>query len=489
MASLVFTPAHRLAQMIKERSVSSLEVVEAYLTQIEQHNSAVKAICTLDADNARARARQADKALAAGELWGALHGVPVTVKDFYETAGIRTTAGYKPLRNYVPKQNATVVSRLLSAGAILLGKTNLSNLTYQSSNDVFPRTNNPWNLDYTPGGTSSGSAAAIAAGFSALDVGSDFAGSIRQPAHCCGIYGLKPTDGRVSSAGDLLEVPGSPHCIRQMLVPGPMARSVEDLKLCFSLIAGSDSRRPDIPPVPLDELKKKPLAELRLAWSDSFRVPVANDIQKALRHCVGQLTESGAFVENWAPSDFDWTAVQKLYYRLASHICRYAQPTDFDRVQKQLNFIWQSSTQGDSQLRKSGTPAQVLKEVFAPTLKSYFENLTERDLIIAQLDQLLEPWDAWLIPVAATAAFTHRPDWKPIEIDGVSYPNAIANGAYTMPLNLSSHPVVVIPIGQTQEGLPIGMQIVGKRWREMELLEISQQIDEVVNAFQSPPGY
>lgn len=196
MASLVFTPAHRLAQMIKERSVSSLEVVEAYLTQIEQHNPAVKAICTLDADNARARARQADKALAAGELWGVLHGVPVTVKDFYETAGIRTTAGYKPLQNYVPTQNATVVSRLLSAGAILLGKTNLSNLTYQSSNDVFPRTNNPWNLDYTPGGTSSGSAAAIAAGFSALDVGSDFAGSIRQPAHCCGIYG-QPSKGHL----------------------------------------------------------------------------------------------------------------------------------------------------------------------------------------------------------------------------------------------------------------------------------------------------
>ena len=491
MTGLVFTSADRLAQMIREGSVSSYEVVDAYLKQIEKHNLAVHAICTLNAENARARAKQADEAIAAGELWGELHGVPITIKDFYETKGIRTTAGYQPLKDYVPEQNATVVERLLAAGAIILGKTNPSDVngTYQSRNDLFPRTNNPWNLEYTPGGSSGGSAAAVAAGFSALDVGSDVAGSVRHPVHCCGVYGLKPTDHRVSTAGHILEVPGSSHCIRQMLVPGPIARSVADLRLCFRLIAGSDPRRPMVPPVPLGEPKRKPLASLRLAWSDNFTVPVAGDIQTALRRCVLQLSDAGAIVENWAPPSFDWTAVQQLYYRLAAHLYRYAQPTHLDTVKKQLNFIWQSSTQGDAQLRQSGNPAKVLKEIFSPTLKSYFEALTERDLIVAQLDQLLSPWDAWLVPVAATAAVTHRRDWKPIDVDGVSYPNAIANGAYLMPFNLSGHPVVVIPIGQTQQGLPIGLQIVGKRWREMELLAISQQIDEVINAFQHPPGY
>lgn len=144
---------------------------------------------------------------------------------------------------------------------------------------------------------------------------------------------------------------------------------------------------------------------------------------------------------------------------------------------------------GDSQLRETGNPSQVIKEVFSPNLRSYFEVLTERDSVIAQLDQLLAPWDAWLIPVAATAAFTHRPDWAPIDIDGTSYSNATANGVYIMPFSLSGHPATVIPIGQTEKGLPIGMQIVGKRWQEMELLEISQQIDDVVNAFQHPPDY
>lgn len=166
------------------------------------------------------------------------------------------------------------------------------NGAYQGVNDVFPRVNNPWNLDYTTGGSSSGSAAAIAAGFSALDIGSDLAGSIRQPAHCCGIYGLKPTDRRVSLAGHILERPGLPKCIRQMLVPGPLARSVEDLRLCFSLIAGADPRQPDIPPVPVDSPVEKLLNQLRIAWSDDFRVPIAAEIQTVVRKAINKIAQS-----------------------------------------------------------------------------------------------------------------------------------------------------------------------------------------------------
>lgn len=491
MSDLTFTSAYQLAQMIRDRTVSATEVVEAYLSQIAKHNSVLNAICTLNIDGARSRAKQADEALNKGELWGALHGVPITIKDFYETQGLRTTAGYKPLQDYVPSQNATVVSRLLSAGAILLGKTNPSDVngTYQGKNDLFPRVNNPWNLDYTSGGSSGGSAVAIAAGFSALDVGSDVAGSIRQPAHCCGIYGLKPTDGRVSLAGHILEVPNRPTCIRQMLVPGPLARSIEDLRLCFSLIAGSDLRRPELPPVPLDAPDDKPIEALRLAWSDNFRVPVAADIQSILHAAINQLAERGATVENWSPSGIDWTAAQQLYYRLAACNYRYAQPTTWSAVRKTLTFIWRESTQGEAALRKLGNPAQVLKKILSPSLKDYVQALDERDTFMARLDQALAPWDAWLTPVAATPAFTHRPAWSAIDIDGVSYPHAIANGAYIMPFNLSGHPAVVIPMGQTQNGLPIGLQIVGKRWREMELLNVAQKVDDAICAFRRPAGY
>ncbi|MGF1523629.1 MAG: amidase [Leptolyngbyaceae cyanobacterium] len=491
MTDLVFLPAHQLAQMIRDRTLSSVELVDACLAQIARHNSSLNAVCTLDEDNARTAARQADEALANGAIWGALHGVPITIKDFFETKDLRTTAGYQPLQDYVPKQDATIVNRLRSAGAILLGKTNPSDVNgaYQGINDIFPRVNNPWNVDYTPGGSSSGSAAAIAAGFSALDVGSDIAGSIRQPAHFCGIYGLKPTDRRVSLAGHILEIPGMPECIRQMLVPGPLARSVEDLRLCFRLIAGVDPRQPDVPPIATEYAASKPLTGLRIAWSDNFRVPVAAAIQTAFHKVVNKLAESGAIVENWAPQDIDWFAVQVLYNRLAAYNFRYAQPLTWDAIRKTLTIVWREATQGEKSLRQLGNPSQIAKEIFSLTLRGYFEALTERDRITAKLDQALAAWDVWLTPVAATPAFTHRPDWSAVEVDGRAYPHSAANGAYTMPFNLSGHPAIVIPIDQTQEGLPIGIQLVGKRWREMELLAIAQTLDAAIGAYQAPSGY
>ena len=491
MSGLTFASAHQLARMIRQREVSAVEVVNAYLTQIAKHNSKLNAVCTLDEERALVRARLADEALFRGEHWGTLHGVPITIKDFFETQGLRTTAGYPPLRNYVPEQDATVVARLRSAGAILVGKTNPSDVngTYQGVNDVFPRVNNPWNLDYTTGGSSSGSAAAIAAGFSALDIGSDLAGSIRQPAHCCGIYGLKPTDRRVSLAGHILEIPGLPKCIRQMLVPGPLARSVEDLRLCFSLIAGADPRQPDIPPVPVDEPLLKPFNQLRIAWSDNFRVHIAAEIQTVVHKAVNKIAQSGANIQQWTPSNLDWTAAQALYYTMAASNYRYAQPPTQNAARKSFTFLWREATQGENSLRKLGNPNQALKELFAPTLQGYFEALTERDCLIAQFEQALESWDVWLCPVSATPAFTDRDAWTAIEVDGRIYPHALACGAYTMPFNLTGNPVVVIPIGQTQNGLPIGLQIVGKRWREMELLAIAVEIDKVVGSLQHPPGY
>ena len=241
MTNLNFIPAHQLAQMIRQRQVSAVETIEAYLAQIATHNSKLNAICTLDEENARARAKQADEALARGENWGALHGVPVTIKDIFETAGLRTTAGYIPLKDYIPQQDATVVARLRAAGAIILGKTNTAELAgdFQSTNSLFSRVNNPWNLECTPGGSSGGSAAAIAAGLSPLDTGNDSGGSTRQPAHFCGIYALKPTDRRISTLGMIPETPGMPYCLRQMITVGCFGRSIEDVRLSFSIVAGA----------------------------------------------------------------------------------------------------------------------------------------------------------------------------------------------------------------------------------------------------------
>jgi amidase len=492
MTDLTFAPAHQLAQMIRDCQVSSLEVVEAYLTKISQHNSQLNAICTLDAENARSRAQEADLALARGENWGRLHGVPITVKDIFETVGLRTTAGYIPLKDYIPPQDATIVARLKAEGAILLGKSNLAELggDYQSTNSLFPRVNNPWHLDYTPGGSSGGSAAAVAAGLSPLDFGNDFGGSIRQPAHFCGVYGLKPTDRRISTAGVIPETPGLPICLRQMMTVGCLARSVADLQLGFEIIAGADPRRPDVPPVPLDIPSGKSLPDLKIAWSNEWaEVPVATEIKAAMIASAQKLTTAGAKVDRWMPPNFNLSEIFELYGRMAAYVNRYAQPIDLYTLRHSAELLWRTATQGDTKLRHLGNYSQFIPTMLNPSLQGYFQTLTERDRFTAEMDAALEPWDVWICPVAVTTAFTHRPAWSAIDIDGRSYPHAVANGIYLLPFNLSGHPAVVIPIGQTQAGLPIGIQIIGKRWREIELLSIAQTIDKVIGDFRQPVGY
>jgi amidase len=489
MSDLVFKSAIELAEMIRNRQVSAVEVLEAHLNQIAKHNPKLNAICTLDETNARARAQQADAALAKSEYWGALHGVPITIKDIFETAGLRTTAGYIPLKDHIPQQDATAVARLRAAGAVIMGKTNLAELAgdYQSTNSLFPRVNNPWNLNYTAGGSSGGSAAAVAAGLSPFDLGNDIAGSVRQPAHFCGVYSLKPTDRRISTAGQIPEVPGMPICLRQMITIGCLARSIADLRLCFSLIAGADPRRPDVPPVPLDTPSGKALSEIKIAWIDEWlEVPVSDETHAAIRTVKQTLEQADARVTQWQPVNFDLSAILNLYTRVAAYINIYAQPVDRYNLARSAKQIFRTATQGEKALRKLGDFSRVLPELLNPSLKGYFEALTERDRFIAYLDAELEPWDVWVTPVAVTPAFTHRPAWSAVEVDGRAYPHAVANGAYTMPFNLSGHPAVVIPIGQTQAGLPIGMQIVGKRWREMELLAIAQEIDTVIGGFRLP---
>ncbi len=234
----------------------------------------------------------------------------------------------------------------------------------------------------------------------------------------------------------------------------------------------------------------KSLQDLKIAWAEQWaEVPVASDIRTAMQQVIKTLSQSGVQVHQWLPEGFDLSAILNLYSRMAAYINRYAQPVDRYNLQRSLKLIFRTATQGEKELRELGDFSRALPELLNPSLKGYFEALTERDRFIAQLDTALESWDVWITPVAATPAFTHRTAWNAIEVDGRSYPHGVANGAYTMPFNLSGHPAVVIPIGQTTNGLPIGAQIIGKRWKEMELLAIAQQLDAVIGGFQHPPGY
>ena len=493
MSELVFLPAHQLAQRIRERTVSSVEVLEAYLTQIGKHNTKLNAIATVNEEAAYQRARLADEALAKGEIWGSLHGVPITIKDTLETAGLRTTSSYPPLKDYIPQQDATVVARLRAAGAVIFAKSTSATLAgdYQCNSPLFGRVNNPWNLNCTAGGSSGGSAAAIATGLSPLDIGSDIAGSIRHPAHCCGVFGFKPTDRRVPTTGHIPELPGMPKYIRHMLTVGPLARSITDLSLCLSLIAGADTRQPEIPPVGLDSPMSKDLSAYRIAWTYGFGfLPISTDTRLSIQALVSRLKSAGCCIEECNPSNFDCEAALVTYSGLVS-LELYASTSSLKDIFQGLWGLIKTEFYDRTQTAfQSGTPISWGgSRVIPPSLSKYAIALTERDHFIAQMDHFLDQWDVWICPVATVPAFTHRPFGKPIGVDGLSVPYLLACGAYTMIFNLTGHPVVVIPVGQSQDGLPIGIQVVGKRWRDVELLMIAEQFSEVVDVFQSPPGY
>ena len=486
---IVFATATQLAQMIRNREVSAVEVLDAYLQQINNYNDSINAIATLDTERAKKRAIEADEALAKGENWGALHGVPVTIKDTLETAELLTTAGYAPLKDYIPSEDATTVARLKAAGAIVLGKTNPAKLAgdYQTQNPLFGRTNNPWDLDRTVGGSSGGSASAVAAGFSPLDLGSDVAGSIRLPAHYCGVYGLMPTDRRVPTTGHIPPLPGQSQFIRHMLRVGAFARSVADLQLCFSLIAGADIRQPEIPPVKEKEPTEKQLSELRITWSYGVDfLPVSKDTRLCMQRAINRLSDAGCYLEQCNPTDLDWEEALALYSAFAGYEL-------FVSASQRgiLSAMWMGiTTELTARLQtpfKSGTPlAQKGNLAFPPSMAKYKTILTQRDRIITQMDRFMNQWDAWICPVSISPAFGHCNFGKPIKVDGVKFPYLLACGGYTMPLNLTGSPVVVIPIGQSETGLPIGVQIVGKRWQDRELLAIAYKISTVIGDLQHP---
>ena len=487
MSEFVFCTATELANKICSREASSVDVLEAHLRQIREHNPALNAIVTIDEERALACAREADDAMARGEPRGPLHGVPVTIKDSFETAGLRTTSSYKPLSDHRPKQDATVVARLRAAGAIILAKTNMPELALdiQSNSPIFGRANNPWDLERTPGGSTGGGAAAVAAGLSPLEIGSDIGGSIRIPSHFCGLFGFKPTEHRVPGSGHIPGLPGDPKTVRHMGVFGPLARSVEDLRLCLSLIAGPDGRDWEVPPVPLDEVPEKPLKEASFAWTDDFGgAPVTADTRSALEKVAGTLSDLGCRVERLNPPGFNFRAAWKAF----GEIVGTETGTNMPFLLRIIGALSAPILSRDDPLFRA------MMRGFRLDMRRYAKALTLRDSLIGALERFLGDWDAWICPVSSTPAFQHRrPAAKmpgqPIEVDGRRIPYWVACVSYTSVFSLTGNPVVVLPVARSGEGLPIGVQVVGRKWEDMRLLALAENLSEVTGSFHRPQGY
>jgi amidase len=453
MSDIVTRPAHELATALRRREVSSRELLDCCLERIERLNPSLNAVVTLDPDGAHRAADAADAALARGDVSGPLHGVPMTIKDSYDTAGVRTTCGLEAW-DRVPERDAEAVRRLRGAGAVIFGKTNTPTLTadLQTFNPIFGTTNNPWDTTRTSGGSSGGAAAAVATGMTALELGSDIAGSIRVPSNWCGTCGHKPSWGVVPQRGHLPPAPGA-LADRDLNVAGPMARDVDDLEMALDILAGPDDHQATGWRLELPVARAKALSELRLAvWLDDPSYPVEDDVRSVLESAVTAVRQAGArFVDVRPPVALP--DVVRLHMELLYPL--------MVRSSKLLHRDWLSANEKRHQLR-------------------------------ARIADFFRAVDALLMPVAVVPAIPHDHS-EPVASrqiragDGVRpYLDmfgwvGLATVAYL--------PATVVPVGRTPSGLPVGIQIVGPYLEDRTTLAVARCVEELLGGFVPPPGY
>jgi len=437
-----------MAKMVRSREVSPVELVAAHLAEIDRRNPALNAFRMIFGDDATAAAR------AQGDPIGPLAGVPVTVKDSFDVAGFPTQAGSRLRDGHRATEDAVAVARLRAAGAILIGKTNTPELlaSYETDNLVTGRTNNPWDGERTPGGSSGGEAAAIAAWCSPGGVATDGGGSIRVPAHFCGIAGLKPTPGRLSTRGHYPSL-GYPGGLTSVV--GPMARSADDLRLLFSVLAGFDAEDPFSTPAPTEE---RPRAPVRLGvWRQFYNVPVDPEIGQAIDRAAALAEDAGWGVELFGPRGLERT------------------PNVWATL-----FMWPLIA-----LRKlvEGHEPEchwtLLESIAAapapPTAEQLLTALAARDRLRAALVRQMESFDALLMPVSSIAAFHHRERKWTIAGQDIGLFQAMMPAVVANVLGL---PAVTIPIRLSSQGLPLGVQLVGRPYEDERLLDAAVSLEE-----------
>jgi amidase len=449
---LTFMSATKLAQMIREKKVSSVEVLRAHLTQIDRVNPKLNAVVQFCRERAMAEAQQADAMLAKGTVKGPLHGVPMTIKDSFDTAGVVSTGGTLGRKDFVPAADATVVARLRAVGAILVGKTNTPEFTlsFKTSNLVYGASRNPYNTDYQTGGSSGGAAAIVAAGGSPFEIGSDFGGSIRFPAHCCGIAGIKPTTGRVPRTGHIIDYGGYYDWWQQV---GPLARRVEDLATILPIIASPDYIDPAIVPMPLEDPAAENLNGLRVAfYIDNGIAKCRADMQQTVKASAGFLSEKGARVtETPLPMLKEcFEVVSKLYGS-----------DDFAWIKR---LIRKAGTRQTSP--ELGLTGKML------TAAEFTEAAEQCDSYRSAMLAFMETHDIILCPAHSSAA---SPINDPPPFD-----------TYTVTYNHTGWPGAVVRAGTSTEGLPLGIQIVGRPWTEHVVLAVASFIESRTGGWQKP---
>ena len=488
MSEVAFQSATELTKAIRDRRIGSAELLELYIERYERLNPEINAIVATDLETARNRAKRADEVLAKGENWGPLHGLPMTIKDSMEVVGMPCTWGSPPLKDFMPGRNAVAVQPLIDAGAVIFGKTNLPlfAMDFQSFNDVYGQTNNPWDVTRTPGGSSGGAAAALAAGLTGLEIGSDIGGSIRSPAHYCGVYGHKSTYGIISMHGQAPVpgiFPGDYATEVDIAVTGPLARSADDLALVMDLVVHLPLSQRKAISIRLPSPRKETLKTYRIGlWLDDPAYPVDSSVGDCLQGAADRLAVAGASVEEKRP-DIDFIDCHRIYTDLLNLATAISiPPAQFEEMKKTATTL-----SADDQSN------------YAITIRGSIRTHREWQALNYQRTMMRQKWadyfkdiDVLLCPVTRVAAFPH--DHKTIlnRVLPINNRDETCLDALLPWVGLtcvSYLPATVAPVGFTPEGLPVGVQIVGPYLEDRTPIHVARLMEDVTGGFTPPPGF
>jgi amidase len=483
MTDLPFRSALELGAEIRAKRIGCRELLELYLKRVERYNGKLNAVVATTVETARRRADEADAALAKGEIWGPLHGVPITVKESYDVAGLPTTWGAPEFKDSIAERNALAVDRLAAAGAVLFGKTNVPLMLsdFQSYNAVYGTTNNPWDVTRGPGGSSGGSAAALAAGLTGLEAGSDIGSSLRNPAHYCGVYAHKPTWGVVSPRGHAL---AGRVATTDISVVGPLARSAGDLEVALAAMAGPDPIDGAGWRLELPKPRHERLADFRVAVLLSVpHAEVDRAVQDGVQSVADTLAKAGAKVSDSARPALDTLAVDRLFRRLLIAAMSGRSPEDVFRANlEKVAALDPSDTSGAAQSLRASTLHH----------RDWLIGNEARHRMRLAWAEFFRDWDVLLCPPVCTTAFPHNHEGDPfsrsLTVNGKARPMAeqLFWAGYA---GLCYLPATVAPATLSPAGLPSGVQIIGPQYGDYTCLRLARLLEREHRAFVPPPGY
>ena len=482
MADIAFLPAKKLAGLIRKGEVGCLELLEHYLDRVERYNPALNAIIATDLPAARRRAHAADRARAKGELWGPLHGVPMTVKESFDVAGLPTTWGVPALKSHVAARNALSVDRWLGAGAVVFGKTNVPIwlADWQSYNAIYGTTNSPWDPTLVPGGSSGGATAALAAGLTGIEMGSDIASSIRTPAALCGVFGHKPTFGICPTDGHTVN---DNVAALDILAIGPLARSADDLALGLSVIAGPDGIDAAGWRLALPAPRKTRLRDFRVGVIlDHRTAPVDPEVSALIGRLADFLRKQKAKVSDSARPDIDLDDAHHTFDVLlrAATSARFSDAEqaafrdELGRLPARTNTKRSRMLRGNTLLHRDWLRLNEARHRMRLKWHAWFAD-----------------YDLLLCPVLCTAALPHdqRPHYdRTITIRGKEYPapNQLFWSGYS---GMSFLPATAAPLGFTADGRPVGVQIIGPQYGDRTCIQFARLLEKEYQGFVAPPGF